>query len=225
VRVAGRLSRRSATSTAHRSSRCPHADASVDAVRASHVLEHFPRAQVPAVIGMGALCSSPAASSRSRCRISRRSRKATSPAGNQNTDGYLMGGQIDDADFHKALFDDCGAEAAHGGGRPDDDPAVASELPTTARRCRSRSISRHQAASGRDCVSAVMSVPRLGFMDNFFAAFEALPPLRIKLRRYTGAFWSQCIERVIEETIAQDKPDAILTLDYDTVFRAARWRC
>jgi hypothetical protein len=37
-------------------------------------------------------------------------------------------------------------------------------------------------------VSAVMSVPRLGFMDNFFCAFEALPPLRIKLRRYTGAY-------------------------------------
>jgi hypothetical protein len=30
--------------------------------------------------------------------------EATSPA-SQNTDGYLMGGQIDEADFHKALFD------------------------------------------------------------------------------------------------------------------------
>jgi hypothetical protein len=71
---------------------------------------------------------------------------------------------------------------------------------------------------GAISVSAVMSMPRLAFTDNMFSAIEALPPLGVKLRKHTGAYWSQCIERVIEEAIEEDKPDAILTLDYDTVF-------
>jgi hypothetical protein len=55
-------------------------------------------------------------------------------------------------------------------------------------------------------VSAVMSMPRLAFTDNMFSAIEALPPLGVKLRKHTGAYWSQCIERVIEEAIEEDKP-------------------
>jgi hypothetical protein len=51
-----------------------------------------------------------------------------------------------------------------------------------------------------------------------FCSFEALPPLGVKLRRYMGAFWTQCIERVCEEALEDDKPDAILTLDYDSIF-------
>jgi hypothetical protein len=67
-------------------------------------------------------------------------------------------------------------------------------------------------------LSAVMSVPRLGFMDNFFSVFQALIPLKIPIRKGTGAFWGQCLERVMVEAVATDKPGALLTLDYDTVF-------
>ena len=65
-----------------------------------------------------------------------------------------------------------------------------------------------------------MSVPRLGFMDNFFCAFEALPKLNIRIRRFTGAYWGQCIERGIEAALAEDDCDAILTTDYDSVYTA-----
>jgi hypothetical protein len=67
-------------------------------------------------------------------------------------------------------------------------------------------------------ISAVMSMPRLGFTENMFSCMEALPPLGIKLRTITGAYWSQCIERGIEDVIKEDNPDAILTLDYDSTF-------
>lgn len=66
-------------------------------------------------------------------------------------------------------------------------------------------------------VSAVMSVPRLGFMDNFFCAVESILPLGIRLNKTTGAFWGQCLERCMDEAI-EDGADAILTVDYDTVF-------
>lgn len=66
-------------------------------------------------------------------------------------------------------------------------------------------------------VAAVMSVPRLGFMDNSFCVFEGIVPLKIPLQKVQGAFWGQCLERGIQQQIDAGY-DAILTIDYDTVF-------
>ena len=67
-------------------------------------------------------------------------------------------------------------------------------------------------------VAAVMSVPRLGFMDNNTCAVEALYPLRIPLISVQGAFWGQCLERGMQQIIDSGY-DVILTIDYDTVFK------
>jgi tRNA (mo5U34)-methyltransferase len=66
-------------------------------------------------------------------------------------------------------------------------------------------------------VAAVMSVPRLGFQDNSFCVFEGIVPLKIPLLKVQGAFWGQCLERGIQQQIDQGA-DAILTIDYDTIF-------
>ncbi len=68
-------------------------------------------------------------------------------------------------------------------------------------------------------VRGVMSVPRLGFMDMFFCALSVLPKFGIDVRKTTGAFWGQCMERGIEQAIAEGC-DYVLTLDYDSVFTA-----
>ena len=47
-------------------------------------------------------------------------------------------------------------------------------------------------------VSAAMSVPRLGFMDNFGCCIDALVPLNIRLRRQGGAFWGQALTNCLE---------------------------
>ena len=67
--------------------------------------------------------------------------------------------------------------------------------------------------------AAVMSVPRLGFMDNSFCVFEALPALNIPLIKTTGVFWGQCLERGMEQLAGGC--DVILTIDYDTLFKKA----
>ena len=66
-------------------------------------------------------------------------------------------------------------------------------------------------------VAAVMSVPRLGFQDNSFCVLEGLVPLRIPVFKSSGAYWGQCLERGIQDQI-DNGYDAILTLDYDTIF-------
>lgn len=67
-------------------------------------------------------------------------------------------------------------------------------------------------------VAALMSVPRLGFTDNFFCVTQALAPLGIAPIKYTGAFWGQCLQRCMEQVV--DTHDAVVTIDYDTVFNA-----
>jgi len=69
-------------------------------------------------------------------------------------------------------------------------------------------------------VAAVMSVPRLGFIDNATCAQEALFPLRIPLINVQGAFWGQVLERGIQMLI-DSGVDVVLTIDYDTVFKRA----
>lgn len=66
-------------------------------------------------------------------------------------------------------------------------------------------------------VTAVMSVPRLGFMDHFFCALGILPRFGIGVRKTTGAFWGQCMERALEQAL-EEGVEFILTMDYDTVF-------
>lgn len=75
-----------------------------------------------------------------------------------------------------------------------------------------------QAAPANLKVAAVMSVPRLGFMDNMMCATEALFPLRIPIIFVQGAFWGQCLERGMQQLIDADI-DIIITIDYDTLFK------
>ncbi len=65
-------------------------------------------------------------------------------------------------------------------------------------------------------VEAVMSVPRLGFNDNFFTWAQVLMPLGIRPTKVTGAFWGQCLDRVMSQFI--DDAEYLLTIDYDTFF-------
>lgn len=65
--------------------------------------------------------------------------------------------------------------------------------------------------------AAVMSVPRLGFMDNLFCIIEGVIPHKIPILKVQGAFWGQCLERAIQTQIDYGF-DAILTIDYDTIF-------
>lgn len=69
-------------------------------------------------------------------------------------------------------------------------------------------------------VAAVMSVPRLGFMDNMTCANQTLFPLRIPLINVQGAFWGQVLERGMQ-MIIDSGADIILTIDYDTAFTRA----
>ncbi|HEY2178104.1 MAG TPA: methyltransferase domain-containing protein [Caulobacteraceae bacterium] len=196
----------------------PVADASADIIRASHVLEHFPSGQVSAVLADWSRALRPGGKLKIAVPDFARIAERYMAGARQPTEAFLMGGQTAADDFHRALFDRAHLQTlmAQAGLmliRPwESELADCASLPISLNL---EGVKPHLAEIS---VSAVMSTPRLAFMDNMFAAIEALPSLNVKLRRYTGAYWHQCLERVIEEALREDEPDAILCLDYDSVF-------
>lgn len=195
----------------------PYPDNSADEIRASHVLEHFSHREVGAIVAHWVRVLKPGGVLKISVPnfewIAREYLKGK-PV---NVQGYTMGGQVDADDYHKCLFDEevltelleaSGLTQIHHWKDSVDD---CSALPVSLNLCGTKPVA--QAMK----IGAVMSVPRLGFMDNFFCAFNALLPLKIGLRKQSGAFWGQCLTRAMEQCVEEGHTH-ILTLDYDTIF-------
>jgi hypothetical protein len=195
-------------------------DNSADVIRAVHVLEHFSHRQVNDVLADWVRVLKPGGVL-----------KIAVPDFEKIAKGYLegkgeripaewlvMGGQSQDDDFHRALFDrDHLRQRLAQAGLVLLKPWE-SEVVDCAAYPISLNIQGTKPAVSELKCSAVMSVPRLGWMDNFGCCVDAILPLGIKLRRMGGAFWGQALTRCLEITLEQDEPDAILCLDYDSVF-------
>lgn len=134
---------------------------------------------------------------------------------------HLMGGQTDANDFHKSAFDEtrlrgyfamCGYENVAPWSSPNTD--------TASHPC-SLNLEGYKTATAPATIkiTAVTSIPRVGWNDHWGCVQEALSPFKIPLRRFTGAFWGQCMQRVLNECVA-DGLDWVLCLDYDTLFTA-----
>lgn len=193
----------------------------VDEIRASHVLEHFKYGDVADILKnwVGALKPG------GRLKLAVPDFKLIAEgylAGKPiDAQGYVMGGQLDDLDYHKAIFDaEVLTEAMLAAGLrgirhwpPECDDASALPISLNLMGVRPLAV--------RPKVAAVMSVPRLGFMDNM-RSLLILPSMGIPVRTPTGAFWGACLTRGIELSIEEYAPEWILTLDYDSVFGLAQ---
>ena len=197
----------------------PMPDESVEEIVASHVLEHFPHGQVDAVLTEWIRVLQPGGVL--RIAVPNLKWIATNylAGANISVQGYLMGGQTDGDDFHKTAFDEellSNLFRQHG---LSDIQQWAPDKPDCAALPCSLNL---QGTKARPLppmkVACAMSVPRLGFQDNFFCWVNALLPLGISPTKYEGAFWCQCLERILTKHSAPGAAEWILTLDYDSVF-------
>jgi predicted SAM-dependent methyltransferase len=199
-------------------------DGSVDEVRASHVLEHFSHRQTADVLREWVRVLKPGGVL-----------KVAVPDFDRITDwyvggrthlpleGYLFGGHCDANDHHGAMFNRGKlTELMENAGL-----VSVTDWQSEAQDCASLPVSLNlmgtkpaEPVKTKVRVRCAMSVPRLGWQDNFFCWAQALLPLGISPVKFSGAFWGQCLERVMEQLLAED-PDYILTIDYDTLFNRA----
>ena len=144
--------------------------------------------------------------------------------------GWLVGGQTDEYDFHKCIFDEsllrdilekAGlTDIIHWQSDFNDCSNFPISLNLQGRKPLGTTHDIHEEK--RIDVHAVISMPRLAFTENMFCAMQAVLPMNIEITRGTGVFWGQVLTRLIEDTLKK-KPDLdyILTLDYDTWFKRA----
>jgi len=203
-------------------------DNSVDEVRASHLLEHFSYCRTLEVLAEWFRVLKPGGVMKIAVPDFDRIITAYQAGSTEPIEGYLMGGHADRHDVHLAIFStDKLRECMQHVGLVDVRPWT-SEIADCAAKMISLNLqgTKPEATQGGDKnrpfrVYAVMSAPRYGFMDNFTSAYNGLAPFNIPFRVTKGAFWGQCLERgMLEALAAREDLDAILTLDFDTVFTA-----
>lgn len=198
-------------------------DNSVEEIYASHVLEHIGMAKAQETL-------------REWCRVLKpggRLRVAVPDiekwcrgyvAGDCSVDiRHLYGGQIDDNDFHKNGWDNNGLrfELQQAGF------VCTREFKAEYQDCAALPISLNiecnkptlSIVNGKFTkrICAAMTVPRLGFTDNFCSIAEILVSAGVTLDTITGAYYNQGMEWAIEKALSHS-PDYVLTIDYDTIF-------
>ncbi len=198
----------------------PAADASVDVIRASHCLEHFPHGKIQAIVNEWARALKPGGELMIAVPDFEKIAQGYLAGEQAPIEAYTMGGQIDQDDFHKALFDrnQLRTYLANAG------LVLLRPWVSDIQDCASLPVSLNW--SGRKPhlappkVKAVMSTPRLGFNDMWMSALLALPKLGIDLSKVTGAFWDQCMTSALDEVLEDPSVDYLLAIDYDSVFHA-----
>ncbi|HEX6828796.1 MAG TPA: hypothetical protein VF104_07440 [Burkholderiales bacterium] len=191
-------------------------DGSVAEIRASHIFEHFSHRQAAAVLADWVRVLQPGGLLKLAVPDFEYIARGYLEGRREPWVGYVCGGHVDSHDVHLAQYDepslgqlmrDAGLVGVHKWQGEGD----CSALPV------SLNLAGWKRPAAWPATAAVMSVPRLGFMDNFFSAVDMIARLRIPLRKTTGAFWGQCLTRSIEEAL-EGGAEWILALDYDSVF-------
>lgn len=192
-------------------------DESVYVVRASHVLEHLPRAQtIPAlrdwarVLKPGGCCKIAVPDFDVIVRMH--------AAGQRGYEQYLMGGQVDDDDYHRTIWTE-------------------NKLRMLMRNAGLRRV-RRWVSEIKDCaalavslnlegfkpepvdvqsVQVVMSRARYVLSSTFTCVVNACQKLGMKQQEASGPYWQQGLTNALEHAIA-DGAEFVLVVDGDTVF-------
>jgi len=205
-------------------------DESVDEIRASHILEHFGQNEVFGVVqnwvdklkvGGAIKIAVPNFTYIAQGYLNRQ------PGESFNTAGYLMGGQTDQNDFHKAIFDEDSLRAIMQAAgleeieRWTDDIQDCAALPVSLN-LKGKKVNMRRVRVDCTKVFAILSVPRLTFTDNMRALMRTFIPPGVQINIGTGVFWEQVLTRLIEDAIKRGA-ETIVTVDYDTWFRREHW--
>jgi SAM-dependent methyltransferase len=194
-------------------------DNHADEIRASHVLEHFPAAQVEAVLREWVRVLKPGGTLKIAVPDFEAIAHSYTAGEDLNVQGYVMGGQSDGLDFHKTLFDEKSLRAQFArlgliGARP-----WKSEIDDCAALPISLNLAATKPGAPRPRIAAICSMPRLGFNDFWGVMLETVRPRGIEFYRSIGVFWGKKLTQGIVQILERDPPpEWILTLDYDTVF-------
>lgn len=205
----------------------PFRDGSVDEIRASHVLEHIHyRDAQPTlehwfnVLKPGGIIRIAVPDFDKIVGLYVEGKGSEAPI-----EGYLMGGQVDSLDEHRAIYQ---AQKLKGllelvgfedvkpwAGDPSDCSGLPVSLNLQGRK--PDALLPAEPPTYGDMI-IVMTTPRLGFTENMFCVTQASVKLGMTLQRTQGVFWTQGIDRALTDAVARENVKWCMTVDYDTCF-------
>ena len=195
----------------------PYGDDTVDEIRASHVLEHFPHWMTVKVLEEwlrvlkpGGLLKVAVPNLEYACQN----------AGHPHFEGWIMGGQTDDNDYHEALFTRGKLLKIFNHFGVLDVADWTSEIQDCAALPVSLNLCGKKPAPPK--IACALSMPRLGFNDNWGCIQAALAPWNIPVRRYSGVWWERSLQNVLED-LCDEGFDYAVTIDYDSMFTTAQF--
>ncbi len=132
-----------------------------------------------------------------------------------------MGGQIDEDDFHKSVFDEQRLRTYLANAGLVDVQKWESSNTDSASLAVSLNLEGVKPVSSAPesltvKIKAVCSIPRIGWNDFWSSTNEMLNTFGLHLETFNGVFWGQCMQRCFQEAVAQGV-DWILAMDYDTM--------
>lgn len=207
----------------------PFPDESADVIRAAHVLEHFPIGRAEEVLREWARVLKPGGVLQVAVPDFRWIAETylglrTPPEGaSVPVTSYVVGGQEDEHDYHKAIFDEASLTEYLTAAGLVDVRAWESEIQDCASLPVSLNLQATKPVPERIRIAAVMSVPRLGFTDTQQAVTDAVQYFNAPLFMAQGVWWNHALSRGIEKALewtdgAGRGADYILTIDYDSIF-------
>jgi predicted SAM-dependent methyltransferase len=196
----------------------------VDEIRASHVLEHFPYAKVPEVLGHWVSRLKPGG----RIRIAVPDFQWIAKqylAGNPfPVQAFTMGSQDEDDNYHKAVFDREALTEAMINVGLERIGLWQSELTDCASLPVSLNMQAFKPTDDRQVcenTQAVLSCPRFGPMLHTRSTHNALAKAGVRYSVMTGAYWHQVLSEEMEKAVADSSVEFVFTVDYDSVFTYA----
>ena len=195
-------------------------DECADEIRASHVLEHFGKAETLDVLKEWVRVLKPGGTIKIAVPdVNAIFANPTHP----HFEGYLMGGQSDENDYHKAIFTEAKLRALMTAAGLVDIFPWQSEL----KDCASLPVSlnlmgRKPGAEPKIDLKAVkivgcLSAPRVGFTDTWVCISAICAQWGIKMLRHRGAYWEQVMQNMLTDAVEQGY-DFAVTFDYDSTF-------
>jgi hypothetical protein len=187
----------------------PFANATVDEVYASHVLEHFGHREVAAVLAEWVRVLRPGG----LCRLAVPDYHKCVERGDAYGLMSLMGGQVDALDYHKCCFDEASLTALmRHVGLVDIKP-----FESFANDCSASPVSLNLVGR-RPSMLAIQSMPRLAFTANMMSLASLREMLGVDVQVNIGWHWAMAMQRELEKRV--DDFDYIITCDYDSVLAA-----
>lgn len=198
-----------------------YADDSVDEIRASHVLEHESHTKTLDIVRHWFNKLKPGGIVKIAVpNLQYIVDQMGAAGGKEPLEAFLMGGHCDADDYHKSVFTHAKLDHIL--------RAIGFDCVRTwepdFNDCSALPVSLNMMAEKpNSCrlnnVCCVMSIPRLMFSDNVVSMIGTIYASGMSFVAQQGAFWGQCLERTIEDVIA-NKPNVthVLTCDYDSIF-------